>query len=252
MTPYDSHSHLRPLRAGKPTPELYEAPVLGMDANDLALDIRRYFGTFLGRDRFCRSSHYPYQALVLTLRDRLMERWKRTRYAYDEADAKQAYYLSLEFLMGRALGNALLNLGLGEPAENALRRLGLDMEELMDVEHDAGLGNGGLGRLAACFLDSCATLQLPVTGYGIRYEYGMFRQHIQDSRQVEEPDHWLRDGNPWELERPEHVRRVQFYGRTESYLDAEGRRHVRWIDTHDVLAVPYDKIGRASCRERVS
>ncbi|MEW5770214.1 MAG: glycogen/starch/alpha-glucan phosphorylase [Pseudomonadota bacterium] len=231
---------MKPLRVGKPTTELYELPRLGMDEQALALDIRRYYGNFLGRDRMCRSTHYPYQALVLALRDRLMERWKRTRHGYEQAQAKHAYYLSLEFLMGRALGNALLNLGLDAPTEDALRRLGLDLEELIDVEPDAGLGNGGLGRLAACFLDSCATLQLPVMGYGIRYEYGMFRQNIEGGRQVEEPDHWLRDGNPWELERPEHTRRVQYYGRTETYLDAEGRRHSRWVDTHDVLAVPFD------------
>ncbi|MDD4882016.1 MAG: glycogen/starch/alpha-glucan phosphorylase [Gallionellaceae bacterium] len=235
-----SPSHLKPLRISKPTPELSEVPPLGLDAESLALDIRRYYGNFLGRDKYCRSSHYPYQALVLALRDRLMERWKRTRYAYEEQDAKHAYYLSLEFLMGRALNNALLNLGLGETTDAALRRLGLDFEELVDVEHDAGLGNGGLGRLAACFLDSCATLQLPVMGYGIRYEYGMFRQRIEGGRQIEEPDHWLREGNPWELERPEHTRRIHYYGRTEQYKDANGRIHVRWVDSHDVLAVPYD------------
>ena len=228
------------MRVGKPTPELYELPPLGMDEQALALDIRRYFGHFLGRSHYCRSTHYPYQALALALRDRLMERWKRTRQAYEQADAKHAYYLSLEFLMGRTLNNALLNLGLDHVAGDSLRRLGLDLEELMDVEPDAGLGNGGLGRLAACFLDSCATLQLPVMGYGIRYEYGMFRQHIENGRQVEEPDHWLREGNPWELERPEHTRRVQYGGRTEPYHDAEGRMHVRWVDTHDVLAVPFD------------
>ena len=231
---------LRPMVASKPSTELYQLPPLGMDAASLAMDIRRYFGIYLGRDRHCRSTHYPYQALVLALRDRLMERWKRTRFAYEERDAKHAYYLSLEFLMGRTLGNALLNLGLDEEAEPALRRLGLDLEEMLDVEHDAGLGNGGLGRLAACFLDSCATLQLPVMGYGIRYEYGMFRQHIENNRQVEEPDHWLREGNPWELERPEHTRRVQYGGRTELYHDDNGRMHVRWVDTHDVLAVPFD------------
>jgi starch phosphorylase len=240
MNPNNSSSHLKPLRRSKPTPELSELPTLGMDADALALDIRRYFNNFLGRSKHCRSTHYPYQALVLALRDRLMERWKRTRYAYEEQGAKQAYYLSLEFLMGRALNNALLNLGLGEAAGEALRRLGLDMEELIDVEHDAGLGNGGLGRLAACFLDSCATLQLPVVGYGIRYEYGMFRQRIDNGRQAEEPDHWLRDGNPWELERPEHSRRVQYYGRTEFYRDARGQTCARWIDSHDVLAVPFD------------
>jgi starch phosphorylase len=240
MTISTSPSPLKPLRAGKPAAELSELPPLGMDVDALALDIRRYFGNFLGRDKYCRSSHYPYQALVLALRDRLMERWKNTRYAYEEAGAKHAYYLSLEFLMGRTLGNALLNLGLDETTEAVLRRLGLDLEELIDVEHDAGLGNGGLGRLAACFLDSCATLQLPVMGYGIRYEYGMFRQHIENARQVEEPDHWLRDGNPWELERPEHTRRIHYYGRTEFYKDAKGRQHARWVDSKDVLAVPFD------------
>jgi starch phosphorylase len=239
MKPDINPSHLKPLRV-QPSAELYETPPLGMDDAALALDIRRYFGTFLGRDRRCRASHYPYQALALALRDRLMERWKRTRYAYEESDAKQAYYLSLEFLMGRSLNNALLNLSLDETIEPAMRKLGLDLEELIDVEHDAGLGNGGLGRLAACFLDSCATLQLPVTGYGIRYEYGMFRQRIEDCHQAEEPDHWLRDGNPWELERPEHVRRVQYHGRTETYVGADGRRHSHWVDSHDVFAVPYD------------
>ncbi|WP_240754766.1 glycogen/starch/alpha-glucan phosphorylase [Parasulfuritortus cantonensis] len=228
------------MRTSKPTPELYQAPPLGMDPESLALDIRRYFGNFLGRDRHCHSAHYPYQALVLALRDRLMERWKNTSYAYEAQDAKHAYYLSLEFLMGRALNNALLNLGMGETTDAALRNLGLDLEELIDVEHDAGLGNGGLGRLAACFLDSCATLQLPVVGYGIRYAYGMFRQHIEGSRQVEEPDHWLRDGHPWELERPEHTHRVRYYGRTERHTDTRGRVHVSWVDGHDVLAVPYD------------
>ncbi|HRH80569.1 MAG TPA: glycogen/starch/alpha-glucan phosphorylase [Thiobacillaceae bacterium] len=232
--------HLRPLRSSKPKAELYEMPPLAMDGEGLAMDIRRYFGNFLGRDSHCRSTHYPYIAIALALRDRLMERWKRTRQAYEERDAKHAYYLSLEFLMGRTLNNALLNLGLDGTAAPTLARLGLDIEELLDVENDAGLGNGGLGRLAACFLDSCATLQLPVMGYGIRYEYGMFRQHIENSRQVEEPDHWLREGNPWELERPEHTRRVHYYGRTERYRDATGRVNVRWVDTHDVLAVPFD------------
>ncbi|MDP2833100.1 MAG: glycogen/starch/alpha-glucan phosphorylase [Pseudomonadota bacterium] len=233
-------TRMKPLRYSKPTPELYELPPLGMDSEALALDIRRNFGTFLGRDKHCRSTHYPYQALALAMRDRLMERWKRTRYAYEEQDARHAYYLSLEFLMGRTLNNAILNLGVDAAMTPALSRLGLDLEELMDVEHDAGLGNGGLGRLAACFLDSCATLQLPVMGYGIRYEYGMFRQHIENCLQVEEPDHWLRDGNPWELERPENTRRVQYYGHTEAYQDTEGRRHVRWVNSHDVLAVPFD------------
>jgi starch phosphorylase len=146
----------------------------------------------------------------------------------------------LEFLMGRALGNALLNLELQEPGAMALRALGLDLEEVRELENDAGLGNGGLGRLAACFLDSCATLQLPVMGYGIRYEYGMFRQRIEHGRQLEEPDHWLRNGNPWEIERPEYSVRIKFGGHSEFYTDAGGNPHVRWAETQDVLAVPYD------------
>jgi starch phosphorylase len=228
------------LRPSALNSSLTDLPPLGSDVHSLVDDFRRYYTYSLGRDRHSRSAHYAYRALVQVLRDRLMERWKNTRYAYEGADCKQAYYLSLEFLMGRALGNAALNLGLEENVVLALQCLGLEMEDLAESEHDAGLGNGGLGRLAACFLDSCATLQLPVTGYGIRYEYGMFRQLIVDGRQVEEPDHWLREGNPWEIERPEYTQRVRFGGRTELFRDAAGALGVRWVDTHDVLAVPYD------------
>ncbi len=219
---------------------LTDLPLLGMDVLSLVDDFRRYYTHTLGRDRNCRSVHYAYQALVLILRERLLERWKQTRYAYEEDDCRHAYYLSLEFLMGRALGNAMLNLGLDENTVLALQCLGMELEELAETEHDAGLGNGGLGRLAACFLDSCATLQLPVTGYGIRYEYGMFRQEIVDGGQVEAPDHWLRDGNPWEIERPEYTQRIRFGGRTEFHRDPAGRLAPRWVDTNDVLAIPYD------------
>lgn len=144
-----------------------------------------------------------------------MERWKRTRQAYEATGCRRAYYLSLEYLLGRTLGNSLLNLGIRDATAQGLQDLSLELEAIADSEPDAGLGNGGLGRLAACFLDSCATLQLPVRGYGLRYEYGMFRQGIQNGHQVEEPDHWLRDGYPWERERPEFTQRVQFGGRTE-------------------------------------
>ncbi len=230
----------RALKESRFTRELTELPALGMDADSLAADFRRYYTHTLGRDRRCTSLFYSFEALALTVRDRLMERWKGTRYAYDESDCKRVYYLSMEFLMGRTLGNAMLNLGIDEVAEKALYDLGLLLEEISDGENDAGLGNGGLGRLAACFLDSCATLQLPVRGYGIRYEYGMFRQHIEFGEQVEEPDHWLRNGNAWELERPEYLQRVHFGGRSEAYRDGTGRQRFRWVDTHDVLAVPYD------------
>jgi starch phosphorylase len=233
-------SPLNDLSQSTPNDNLFALAPLPMDADGLARDFRHYYAYTLGRDRGCRSAYYPYKALAIALRDRLMERWKRSRLAHDEACCKRTYYLSLEFLMGRALSNALLNLGITDEARKGLYDMGLVYEELEEAEMDAGLGNGGLGRLAACFLDSCATLKLPVKGYGLRYEFGMFRQLIENGRQVEEPDHWLRDGNPWELERPEYTQRIQFFGHTEEYKDQNGRQRRRWVDTRDVLAVPYD------------
>ncbi|MEK7412527.1 MAG: glycogen/starch/alpha-glucan phosphorylase, partial [Planctomycetota bacterium] len=142
--------------------------------------------------------------------------------------------------MGRALGNALLNLDLDSATRSALRDLGMRMEDIAEEENDAGLGNGGLGRLAACFLDSCATLQLPVFGYGLRYEYGMFRQRIVNNQQMEEPERWLINGSRWELHRPEYTQRVKFGGNSEFYQDEKGKTRIRWVATHDVNAVPYD------------
>jgi starch phosphorylase len=221
-------------------PELTDVPPLGLDGTTLARAFRHYYTNHLGRDKNCHLVHYAYEALALVIRDRLMERWKKTRYAYEESDCKRAHYLSLEFLMGRTLGNSVLNLGVTDEVAEAMSKVCLDFEELIEAEQDAGLGNGGLGRLAACFLDSCATLQLPVVGYGIRYEYGMFRQRIQDGYQVEEPDHWLGAENRWEIERPEYTQRVKFGGRSEFYLDHAGNQRCRWVDTRDVLALPYD------------
>ncbi|MBI5891647.1 MAG: glycogen/starch/alpha-glucan phosphorylase [Nitrosomonadales bacterium] len=221
-------------------PSMLRMPPLGMNAIGLEEDFRRYFNHTLGWDKASVSSYHVYSSCALVLRDRLVERWRRTQRAYDETDCRQAYYLSLEFLMGRALGNALLNLDLQGANAEAMRNLGLELEEVRELENDAGLGNGGLGRLAACFLDSCATLQLPVTGYGIRYEYGMFRQKIEHGYQMEEPDHWLRNGNPWEIERPEYTVRVKFGGRTDFYTSADGHARLRWVETQDVLAVPFD------------
>jgi len=222
------------------SPGLTELPPLPLDVPALIHDYRHYFAYSLGQSKYCYSVNYYYKALALTVRDRLMDRWRRTRYSYIESHCKRGYYLSLEFLMGRTLGNAMLNLGITDAASDAMLQLGIKLEDLAESEIDAGLGNGGLGRLAACFLDSCATLQLPVMGYGIRYEYGMFRQRIVDGRQIEEPDHWLRDGNPWEQERPEFIQRVRFGGRSEHFRTDTGEQRVRWVDSHDVLAVPYD------------
>ena len=223
-----------------PHPKLTELPPLAMDKKAIDEDFLRYYNRTLGRDKQHCTSHYLYEALAYTVRDRLMERWKETRFAYEEKDARRVCYLSLEFLMGRALSNAMLNLDITDAVTRVLYDYGIELEEVESAEHDAGLGNGGLGRLVACFLDSCATLQLPVLGYGLRYEYGMFRQELVNGYQIEEPDHWLRDGNPWELERPEYTQRIHFGGRTEIYSDENGARRVRWVDTHDVLAVPYD------------
>jgi len=224
----------------QPTRNIMDAPALSTTGEGLINGIQRHYVRTLGVHHAGFSNHYKYQALAYTIRDHLMESWQCTKEANHLKDGRRAYYLSLEFLMGRALGNAILNLGLDDQATEALNALGLDLEEMIEQESDAGLGNGGLGRLAACFVDSCATLRLPVTGYGIRYEYGMFRQHIVDGYQAEEPDHWLRNGNVWELERPEYTQRVQFGGRTERYRDEQGRARKRWVDSKDVLAVPYD------------
>lgn len=220
--------------------DIQDAPALSTSSDGLVNGIQRHFVRTLGVHHAGFSNHYKYQALAYTIRDHLMESWQATKEANHVKGGKRAYYLSLEFLMGRALGNAILNLGLDDHTTEALNALGLDFEEMIDEEHDAGLGNGGLGRLAACFVDSCATLKLPVTGYGIRYEYGMFRQHIVDGHQAEEPDHWLRNGNIWELERPEYTQRIHFGGRTEQYHDENGVQRSRWVDSQDVLAVPFD------------
>ena len=176
-------------------------------------------------------------AAAYAVRDRLVERWMRTTHAQYDQDAKRVYYMSMEFLMGRAFDNAMLALEVRDTLKQALAELGCDIDVLASLEHDAALGNGGLGRLAACFLDSMATLALPGFGYGIRYDYGMFRQTIVNGQQVEVPDYWLTHGNPWEFARPEVTCRVQFGGR----VIKEGKLH-RWVDTHNVLAMAYDTI----------
>lgn len=202
-------------------------------------DFQRYQFYHLGRSHGCPGV-YTYQALAWTLRDRLMSDWMNTYVIRDQPGKRRAYYLSLEFLIGRALSNHVLNLGLDAASREALQSFGQTLENIVDEETDAGLGNGGLGRLAACFMDSCATLDLPVMGYGIHYEYGMFRQDIENGYQVEEPDHWLRDGNPWEVERSEFTCRVPFGGHTEHFHDKSGIPRARWANTSDVLAIPYD------------
>ncbi|CAJ0950860.1 unnamed protein product, partial [Mesorhabditis belari] len=188
------------------------------------------------KDRNVATPRDYYFALANTVRDHLVSRWIRTQQHYYEKDPKRVYYLSLEFYMGRTLSNTMMNLGIQATVDEALYQLGLDIEELQEIEEDAGLGNGGLGRLAACFLDSMATLGIPAYGYGLRYEYGIFKQLIRDGWQVEEPDDWLRFGNPWEKARPEYMLPVNFFGRVEK--DGEGKS--KWVDTQVVFAMPYD------------
>ena len=220
--------------------ELLQAPDLPMTADAMLADFTHYFGRMLGRRTIRTKSPFLYQAVVYAARDRLMERWGKTRIQTQRNDKRRVAYLSLEFLMGRLLSNALLNLGIEDETSEALSRLGLELETVAEREHDAGLGNGGLGRLAACFLDSCATLGLPVIGYGIRYHYGMFHQRIENGHQVEEPDPWLREGFPWEIERFEYAQTIHFGGRSAVYTDPAGKTRYQWVDTQDVLAIPFD------------
>ncbi|MBI3097161.1 MAG: glycogen/starch/alpha-glucan phosphorylase, partial [Planctomycetes bacterium] len=212
----------------------------GMDAGTLADSISNHLKYTLAKNRHTASPNDRFLAVAYAVRDRLVERWMRTQDWYYHRDVKRVYYLSMEFLMGRSLGNSLLNLTLEQSCEKALRSLGISLDDIAELEADAGLGNGGLGRLAACFLDSLATLSYPAYGYGLRYDYGIFHQRVADGFQHEEPDPWLRLGNPWEIARPENTIRVKFFGRSDGWTDEQGRRRFRWVDTHDVLAMPYD------------
>ncbi|MFO0233791.1 MAG: glycogen/starch/alpha-glucan phosphorylase [Burkholderiales bacterium] len=181
-----------------------------------------------------------YLALAHVVRDRLLQRWISTAAEYTKSGARTVAYLSAEFLMGPHLGNNLVNLGIQKQARQAMTELGLDFDDLLDEEVEPGLGNGGLGRLAACFLDSMATLELPSLGYGIRYEFGILHQAIEDGWQVEKTDRWLRHGNPWEIVRPEWTLQVGFGGHTERSRDASGRERVRWVPAKVANGVPYD------------
>jgi starch phosphorylase len=203
--------------------------------------LRRSFSSHLlyavGKDSVVASSGDWLQAVSLAVRDRLVDRWMDTTRRHYRQKVRRLYYLSLEYLPGRTLTNALIALGLYEACHTAMREVGLDLDTLAETEADPALGNGGLGRLAACFLDSMATLGLPGFGYGIRYEYGMFAQCIRNARQVEIPDHWLVGGNPWEFPRPEVKVTIQFGGRV-----IQGPQGSRWVDTSDVLAMAYDTL----------
>ncbi|MCG7390339.1 MULTISPECIES: glycogen phosphorylase [Pantoea] len=213
----------------------YTSPTLTVEALKHSIAYKLMFT--IGKDPSVANQHDWLNASLLAVRDRMVERWLRSSRAQLSQDVRQVYYLSMEFLLGRTLGNALMAMGIYDDLNQALDEMGLNLADLMEEENDPGLGNGGLGRLAACFLDSLATLGLPGRGYGIRYDYGMFRQNIIDGEQKESPDYWLEYGNPWEFQRYNTRYKVRFGGR----IQHEGAK-VRWLETEEIVAMAYDQI----------
>lgn len=212
----------------------------GMDAKSIQLSFASHLEYSLSKDQYTATMRDLYHSLALTARDRLIERWIRTQQLYYDMDVKRVYYLSAEYLPGRFLKNNLINLGMYEETVKAMKELNLDIEELFEEEPDPGLGNGGLGRLAACFMDSLATLEIPAYGYGIRYEFGIFEQQIRTMEQVELPETWLKFGNPWEIARPEYHFTVKFNGRIKETTLPDGRFVVEWVDADEVVGIAYD------------
>ena len=211
-------------------------------SENLLADIQNHIMTYLGSDyQHVRTSSY-YQGLALSVRERLIERWLETQRTWYRNQVKRVYYLSMEFLPGRFLLNNIHKLQMTAQCREALAAVGLDLETLAEEEWDAGLGNGGLGRLASCYLDSMATCGIPAYGYGIRYDYGIFYQVIADGYQVERCDNWVRSGNLWELKRSSYFYEIKYYGRSEAYTDQSGRTRYRWVDTDCIMAMAYDTL----------
>lgn len=210
-----------------------------MTVEALKKDFEHHLRYTLGRDQYTATDRDRYYALALAVRDRLIERWITTQQVYHKRNVKRIYYLSLEFLIGRLLGSNVISLRMEDICRKAMKEVGLDYHALRDFEVDAGLGNGGLGRLAACFMDSLATLHLPAVGYGIRYDYGIFNQKIVNGYQVEEPDPWLKNGYPWEICHPEYACEVKFEGEVETRHVPEGVKW-EWTKTKSVIGMPYD------------
>ncbi|MDP1765534.1 MAG: glycogen/starch/alpha-glucan phosphorylase [Methylotenera sp.] len=223
----------KPKKTSKPK----VAAVPKLSPIDQALQNHLIFSSFKTND--AATPRDWYDAASYTVRDHVVERWVKTAESYYRDDPKRVYYLSLEFLIGRMLSNAALNLGINDELKGGLASLGRDLENTVEMETDAALGNGGLGRLAACFLDSMATMDIPATGYGIRYEYGMFKQTIENGLQVENPDNWLRYGNIWEFQRPEATYNIKFYGSVVKYACETGETQ-HWVDAEHVVAMAYD------------
>jgi starch phosphorylase len=219
---------------------LWHGDSLPSDAESLKRDVIRHVVSSLGCDYQRTSRHNYYLGLALSVRDRLIDGWVKTQRAFYDHRAKRVYYLSLEYLPGKSLANNLHCLGLYDVARQAMQDLGLSLEELEEEEWDAGLGNGGLGRLASCYLDSMATLGIPAFGYGIRYDYGIFHQVIQDGAQVERSDNWMRAGDPWQFTRGLYLYTVRFGGRVHCWTDEQGRLRHQWVDADEVMALACD------------
>ena len=221
-------------------PQSLEAAGLDGSVEGLKRDIRNHLAHTLAVDPDMAAPYEWWSAVCLTARDRIMERSCQTRRVHRSEKVKRLYYLSLEYLIGRLLENNLVSLGILENTRAALSEMGQDMDTVINQGTDMGLGNGGLGRLAACFMDSLATLDLPAVGYGINYEFGLFRQQFIDGKQVESPDDWRRFGNPWEIIRPDWSFEVKLYGRVEQQFDELGNGHEEWVDTKSIIGVPWD------------
>jgi len=212
----------------------------GMDKKAFKEDIKQHLRYTLAKDEYSVNNWDNYRSVVLSVMDRLHHKWLNTQQHYYNSGTKRVYYLSMEYLIGRLLDNMLVNLGVQDVAAEAMEEVGISYDKIREAEWDAGLGNGGLGRLAACFLDSMATLGIPGYGYGIRYDYGIFYQRIENGYQVEGPDLWLRYGNPWDLVRPKTMYPVHFYGHQTTYKDANGNTRYRWENTEHVQALAHD------------
>jgi starch phosphorylase len=212
----------------------------GLNKESLREDIKLHLRHTLAKDEYSRTSWDQYRSVVLTLMDRLHDKWLTTQQQYHHSGVKRVYYLSMEYLIGRLLDNMVVNLDIQQEVADACEDLGLNYDEIRNAEWDAGLGNGGLGRLAACFLDSMATLGIPATGYGLRYDYGIFYQKIENGYQIEKPDLWLRYGNPWDVVRPKIQYPVEFYGHQGIYNKPTGEHEYKWENTKKVNAVAYD------------
>jgi starch phosphorylase len=212
----------------------------GNDVNSFKISVLNNLEYRLAKDQYSATGYDKFLSTAYAVLERMIERWITTQQAYHNANPKRVYYLSMEYMLGRSLENSLINLGLYEVARKALAEAGIDFETIREYEADAGLGNGGLGRLAACFLDSLATLGYPANGYGIRYDFGLFNQKIVGGRQVETPDHWLALPNPWEIERPEYRFRVRFGGAVEHRGNGSARSKSTWWGGEEVVAMPYD------------